>query len=687
MYDNRLLILLKKIIAMPQMHYWELGLKMNEPTNVLMQDLATLNELLAKNDFPTVSVDPEKYTVPKSLIAMEDELQKVFASPQIYLDEEERMYMLYLYTFIRKDFISNFHYQDLLKVSKNTTLADIKRLRCKLSEYRITLEYQRSRGYFLEGDEADKRRMAFHSISQLLRHASGNWALNYIAEDWQEKIDLEPVIRIIKAYANEHNMHYVEERIRDSLYLILYTRIRVARVQGHLAFTKKQQEVLLASPLWELAEKVYRHLFEDFEIQGEKEEISFIVMLFLGTIEGKWESSEDEALKKITMAIISEMERIAVVSFERKEELFRNLYLHLVPAYYRILFGIELDNVLTEMIQAKHKRLFVLVKRALKPLEEYAEGTMTDDEIAYFTIHFGGEIEVQINKKTAYRAAVICPSGISSSLILLSELRQMFSNINWIDGHSLESFYDLGSKEYDLVFSTVYVESAKPVFIVNPMMNAESKKHLIRAVLSVFPLDSYLGPDLNALIAIIKKYAKIENEGALRNELSMTLNPTDAYGRRYMPMLKDLLVADTIQFADQCADWEQAIRFAGNPLLENDTISSDYIAAMINKVKEFGPFIDLGKGVAIPHARPEEGVNRIGMSMLRLKEPVNLLGDEAHAVDTIICIAAIDNKTHLKALSELTGILSSEDKLSELKAATTSKEIINMFSEGEKVNG
>ena len=62
MYDNRLMILLKKIIAMPQMHFWELGLKMNEPTNVLMQDLATLNELLAKNDFPTVSVDPEKYT-------------------------------------------------------------------------------------------------------------------------------------------------------------------------------------------------------------------------------------------------------------------------------------------------------------------------------------------------------------------------------------------------------------------------------------------------------------------------------------------------------------------------------------------------------------------------------------------------------------------------------------------------
>ena len=28
---------------------------------------------------------------------------------------------------------------------------------------------------------------------------------------------------------------------------------------------------------------------------------------------------------------------------------------------------------------------------------------------------------------------------------------------------------------------------------------------------------------------------------------------------------------------------------------------------MIQKVEEFGPFINLGKGVAIPHARPDEG--------------------------------------------------------------------------------
>ena len=33
---------------------------------------------------------------------------------------------------------------------------------------------------------------------------------------------------------------------------------------------------------------------------------------------------------------------------------------------------------------------------------------------------------------------------------------------------------------------------------------------------------------------------------------------------------------------------------------------------MIGKVEEFGPFINLGKGIAIPHARPEDGVNEVG---------------------------------------------------------------------------
>ena len=54
--------------------------------------------------------------------------------------------------------------------------------------------------------------------------------------------------------------------------------------------------------------------------------------------------------------------------------------------------------------------------------------------------------------------------------------------------------------------------------------------------------------------------------------------------------------------------WEEAIRLTAQPLLTKGKIKESYIQAMIDKVKEYGPFINIGEYLALPHARPEEGV-------------------------------------------------------------------------------
>ncbi len=44
-------------------------------------------------------------------------------------------------------------------------------------------------------------------------------------------------------------------------------------------------------------------------------------------------------------------------------------------------------------------------------------------------------------------------------------------------------------------------------------------------------------------------------------------------------------------------------------LLDQDKITENFTTwGNDSKVEEFGPFINLGKGVVIPHARPDEGV-------------------------------------------------------------------------------
>lgn len=84
------------------------------------------------------------------------------------------------------------------------------------------------------------------------------------------------------------------------------------------------------------------------------------------------------------------------------------------------------------------------------------------------------------------------------------------------------------------------------------------------------------------------------------------------------------------------------------------------------------------------HARPENGVKHLGMSLLKLDKPVDLV-DKEHPVRIFITLAAIDNTTHLKALSELATLLGKEEKLEKLLHAKTKEEILSIITEEENI--
>jgi len=87
-------------------------------------------------------------------------------------------------------------------------------------------------------------------------------------------------------------------------------------------------------------------------------------------------------------------------------------------------------------------------------------------------------------------------------------------------------------------------------------------------------------------------------------------------------VLKDLLTEKTIKLNVRANNWEEAIRIGGELLVENDYVEQSYVDAMVKNVKEMGPYIVIAPGVAMPHARPEDGVKRVCMSLVTLEEPV-----------------------------------------------------------------
>ncbi len=118
------------------------------------------------------------------------------------------------------------------------------------------------------------------------------------------------------------------------------------------------------------------------------------------------------------------------------------------------------------------------------------------------------------------------------------------------------------------------------------------------------------------------------------------------------------------------------MRIGGELLEKSGAIEPRYIDAMINTVKEIGPYIVIAPGIAMPHARPEAGAKKIGMSLITLKNPVNFGNKENDPVKIVVSLCAIDHSSHLKALSELVELLGDEKFVSLLATAERKEEVL-----------
>ncbi|GAB6443661.1 PTS sugar transporter subunit IIA [Bacillus luti] len=136
-----------------------------------------------------------------------------------------------------------------------------------------------------------------------------------------------------------------------------------------------------------------------------------------------------------------------------------------------------------------------------------------------------------------------------------------------------------------------------------------------------------------------------------------------------------------IHTADAVTSWEEAIRLSAKPLIKADKIENRYIDKMIENVYIMGPYIVIAPGLAFAHARPEDGVKSLGLSMLRLQNPVKFSEMAHHEVQIVLTLAAPDQNGHLELLSKLSQVFSEENAIQ--KILTSSEEEVVKFIKGE----
>ena len=140
-------------------------------------------------------------------------------------------------------------------------------------------------------------------------------------------------------------------------------------------------------------------------------------------------------------------------------------------------------------------------------------------------------------------------------------------------------------------------------------------------------------------------------------------------------MITTWLPAENIQIVDSVSDWKQAIRLSAQPLLAKETMTEAYIDAIFNSHQELGPYYVLAPGLAMPHARPEQGAIKNGLSLLHIKQGVSFDAEENDPVYVVIMLCALSGDEHINMITALADIFSDDERLSALLKVSSIEEI------------
>lgn len=645
-------------------------------------DLNRIGDFLCENGF--INLNREKN---KGIMLRLDNQEKRRLQKMIWSGEDQNIsprersikitrYLLECLDYITIDEISN-HFQ----YSRNTIVNDLKKVKGWMSGHELKLVTYPYRGICIEGEEHSVRAAWTACLTE---ERQGKNLINE-PKLWGTVIGKDEALKLIQTVSE------LEEELQTRLSDEAYSRI-VFSLGFSLYRIRNGREIeedFLYPGLEESNEyQIISRREKKFGVFFSEKEKAYLSSLFIasslqdeknfGKIVNQW-----LPLQIVVRKFIKAMEEELAAELMQDRQLFYGLLAHLRPAYYRILCGMPADNPMYEYVIENFRFIHEKVMEQICLAERDLGILFPEEEVSFLTICFAAALERQKKKKKRIpRVMVVCSTGTSTSQMLLSQLKSRFQ-ISLLGAFPARKVDDiLESQEVDLIISTVeLIRDNVKIIKVSPVLSENDMARLSELLGSI---DTKISVD--KILEIMKRHGMIRDEGGLKRELEQYFKSETTElittGKDRDPMLIEVLNEDLIETNAEMKTRDEAVRESGRLLCSQGFAEERYIDAMIQNVKENGTYIVIAPGIAMPHARPECGANKIGISLMTLKEPVVFGHKVNDPVKIVIGLCAVDHQTHLTALSELVEILNDKEKIELILKAGSPKEIMDVVKKG-----
>ena len=143
----------------------------------------------------------------------------------------------------------------------------------------------------------------------------------------------------------------------------------------------------------------------------------------------------------------------------------------------------------------------------------------------------------------------------------------------------------------------------------------------------------------------------------------------------------ELLNKENITIIERVHSWQEAIQVATYPLIHSGCVEATYREAIINNVKMHGKSFVISPFVILPHARPQQGVIKNGVSIVLLKKPCYFM-ESSTPIKLIVVMASLDSRSHLSTLQSISSVLNEQRRSDQIINSCCVEELYDAFIEG-----
>jgi transcriptional antiterminator/mannitol/fructose-specific phosphotransferase system IIA component (Ntr-type) len=652
----------------------DIARQLNVSSRMVRSSIAPAEPWLREKQITVRKVPGEGFSLIGSERAKRDLTQMIreYAEPLPCLSPAERVQASLLTLFFADSPPQIKQLQEILNVSRTTTIKVLDSSATWLQDYNLELIRRPNFGCMIHGNERDWR----NGVVDLIQESAGDARIlarlqgtrTVVEISYRTRTGLEDALSKVWSQLDTSLVRKVllpietalTGTLSDQACIKLFLHLAVAIYRSRIAksisvfpqITKDPGSVQGLSKAREIGTLVA----EQFGLYLPETEIDWIALQLQdnGLLPPETDravvdkrSETDSAIRRIIDQFLIQVSLSLHPSLSVDADLIRNLTSHFETILDPQSRGQIVKNPLIGEVKNQYPYIFSVARQNSVAFKDQLGRELSEVEIGHIAICLIAAMErLRLLGRISRKVMVVCSAGVVTAWLLVSRLRAEFPDVEVVEvisalGLENRKCFD----DIDFIVSTVPVRIKNlPSRRVNPLLGPEECK---------------------ALREMFQESGII----SLENKLSC----------RQTVQLSDLLTSETIELGVAAENWQEVVEKAGARLVERGAIEPKFIRSMKEIILEFGPYMVVWPGVVLLHA-PPDGVRELCMGLISLRQPVCFGHQKNDPVQLAIILGAIDNHSHLTALQMLNRMMHDAEARFAIQATLHKSVILHWIS-------